>query len=202
MENGHLTYEEIERYTMEADLSEEYLCFSEPLTAHLDACALCRGRLDKMLLLTELWEEENISATINLVRKEEKLRRKVLALRLEIMAEEQRMLEVARRLQLGLLMNLSVTKADFGKNRNVYRCGGKTEQKPVTVYYENGQAFVSVISDETADVTVIMVPSDKKDAAPLVAKAKWHEERKVAIAEFAVEKLEENYEIYVDILKR
>lgn len=44
MEQGHLTYEELERYAKDNDFSEEYLMFCEPIMTHLDTCTLCRDR--------------------------------------------------------------------------------------------------------------------------------------------------------------
>ena len=202
MEKGHLTYEELERYIDDTDLSEEYLCFSEPLTAHLDACELCSKRLEKMLCLSQLLEEEQFLPAMKLVKKEEQIRRSILALRLEMMAEEQRILEVAMRLKMGFLLKVSVARTDFVKNQSVYRCGGVTEQKPVTVHYENGKACVSVECDKAAEVTVVLTPVKEKAAEIMVAGAKWDERNHLSIAEFAIEDLEDNYEIYVDIRER
>lgn len=198
MEKGHLTYEELERYAEDTDFSEEYMMFCEPLTAHLDTCALCRDRLDKLVLLSTLTEDANMGAALNLVRQEAQIRSKIVALRLRMMAEEQRMAEVARRLEQGLLRVVSVAKADFVKVQAASRSGDSTEQKPVTVHYEEGKASVTVRCRKQADVTVILVPVKEKDAEIMVSKAVWCEEKGVAEATFEIAQLEERYEIYVD----
>lgn len=81
MENGHLTFEELERYADDTDFSEDYMMFCEPLTGHLDTCSLCRDRLDKLVLLSELTADANIWAALNLVRQEEQIRHKIAQLK-------------------------------------------------------------------------------------------------------------------------
>ena len=198
MEKGHLTYEELERYIEDTDFSEEYMMFCEPLMAHLDTCALCRDRLDKLVLLSTLTEDSYMASALNLVQQETRIRRKIVALRLGMMAEEQRMAEVAARLEQGLLLAVSVAKADFLKVQGALRSGDGTEQKPVTVHYEEGKASVAVRCEKQADVTVILVPTEEKDAEIMVAKAEWNEEEGLAVAVFELAQLEDGYEIYVD----
>lgn len=198
MQREHLTYEELERYTDESDLSEEYLCWSEPITEHLDHCAICRGRLDKMFFLSQLLDENNFSEAMQLAGKEEEIRRRQVALCLEIMAEEERMKEVAKRLQTGLLMALSASKTEILRGRSVVR-GEESEKRPVSVSYEDGILYIIVELEKEADVVVVLVCHDKKDAKPEMKKAVWQEESKVAVAEFEVGELGENYEAFVDI---
>ena len=83
MQEAHLSYEELEKYMDETDLSESYLCWSEQMTEHLDTCKYCRERLEKLFLLSELWKEENVAAAIRLVGKEEELEREIVALGLK-----------------------------------------------------------------------------------------------------------------------
>ena len=83
MRGAHLSYEELEKYMDETDLSESYLCWSEQMTEHLDACKDCRERLEKLFLLSELWKEENAAGAIRLVGKEEELEREIVALGLK-----------------------------------------------------------------------------------------------------------------------
>ena len=198
MEKGHLTYEELERYIDDTDFSEEYMIFCEPLMAHLDTCALCRDRLDKLMLLSTLTEDAHMGSTLKLVGQEAQVRRKIVALRLKMMAEEQRMAEIAARLEQGLLLAISVAKADFMKVQAASRSSAGMEQRAVTVHYEEGKAIVTVRCEKQADVTVILVPIKEKDAEIMVAKAEWCEEKGLAIAEFEIAQLEERYEIYVD----
>ena len=198
MRDEHLTYEELERYMDDTDLSQEYLLWSEPATEHLDACAVCRERLDKLFLLSELTGDENIVSSVRMVSREEQLRMRVVALRLEIMAENQRMLEVAQRLQMGALFAMSASKADLLRRQSVARGDEVNEGKQVTVCYKSGRVCVSVALSEEKDVMVVLASGDTKEA-PIMQKAVWHEERKVAVAEFEVEQLDEKYEIYVDI---
>ena len=99
MEKGHLTYEELERYVDDTDFSEEYMRFCEPVMAHLDTCAVCRDRLDKLVLLSTLTEDVHMASALKLVQQEEQIRRKSVALRLGMMEKEQRMAEVVRRLE-------------------------------------------------------------------------------------------------------
>lgn len=200
MEKGHLTYEELERYAEDNDFSEDYMIFCEPLMAHLDTCAFCRDRLDKFVLLSTLTEEKSMASSLNLVRQETQIRRKMVALRLKMMAEEQRMTEVAKRLEMGLLLAVSVARADFLKVQAVSRSNESAGNKPVTVHYEKGKAIVEVQCGKQAEVTVILVPVKEKDAGIMVAEAKWCEEKELSIAEFEIEQLEEYYEIYVDKL--
>ena len=94
MEKRHLTYEELERYIEDTDFSEEYMMFCEPVMEHLDRCALCRERLDKLMLLSTLTEDAYMASALNLVQQETKIRRTIAALRLQVMNEEQRMEEV------------------------------------------------------------------------------------------------------------
>ena len=94
MDKRHLTYEELERYIEDTDFSEEYMLFCEPLMVHLEMCALCRERLDKLLLLSTLTKEAYMASALNLVQHETKIHRKIAALRLQMMDEEQRMEEV------------------------------------------------------------------------------------------------------------
>ncbi len=197
MEKGHLTYDELERYAEDTDFSEDYMMFCEPLMAHLDTCALCRDRLDKMVLLSTLTEDAYMASALNLVRQEEQIRRKIVALRLGMMTKEQRMAEVARRLEQGLLLAVSVAKTDFVKVQAASRSSDSTEQK-VTVHYEEGKASVTVQCEKQADVTVILVPTKEKDAEIMVEEAKWYEEKGLAIATFEIAQLEEGYEIYID----
>ena len=88
MEKGHLTYEELERYVEDTDFSEEYMMFCETLMTHLDTCVLCRDRLDKLQLLSTLTEDAYMVSSLNLVRREAQIRRKIVALRLQLMAED------------------------------------------------------------------------------------------------------------------
>lgn len=199
MRDEHLTYEELERYMDDADLSQEYLLWSEPVTEHLDMCAVCRERLDKLFLLSELCRDENIESSMRLVSREMQIRARAVALHLEIMAENQRMLEVARRLQMGVLLAVSASKADFLKKQSVVRGDEVSEEKQVTVSYESGRVCVSVALSEEKDVTVVLASVDSKEV-PRMQCAVWQEEKKTAVAEFEVEQLEEKYEIYVDIL--
>jgi len=198
MRKEHLTYEELERYIDDSDLSQEYLCWSEPVTEHLDACVACRERLDKLFLLSELTGGENIATSMRLVSREKQLRTRAVALRLEIMAENQRMLEVAQRLQMGALFAMSASKADLLRRQSVTRGDEAIQGKQVTVCYESGRVCVSVALLEEKEVTVVLAPVDVK-VAPIVQSAVWQEEQKVAVAEFEVEQLEEKYDIYVDI---
>ena len=198
MRDEHLTYEELERYMDDTDLSQEYLLWSEAVTEHLDTCAVCRERLDKLFLLSELSRDENIELSMRLVSREAQVRARAVALRLEIMAENRRMLEVAQRLQMGALLAMSVAKTDFLKKQSVVRGDEVNEEKQVTVCYENGNVYVSVALSEEKDVTVVLASVDGKEA-PVMQCAVWQEEKNVAVAEFKVEQLEEKYEIYVDI---
>lgn len=198
MRDEHLTYEELERYMDDTNLSQEYLGWSEPVTEHLDTCAVCRERLDKLFLLSELSRDENIVSSVRLVSQEKQIRARVVALRLEIMAENQRMLEVARRLQMGMLLAVSASKADFLRKQSVVRGDEANQEKQVTVSCESGRVCVSVALSEEKDVTVVLVPSDGKEA-PRMQCAVWQEECKTAVAEFEVDKLKDDYEIYVDI---
>ena len=97
MGKGHLTYEELERYVKDKDFSEDYMIFCEPLMAHLDGCALCRDRLDKLMFLSALTEDSNMASALELVRQEEQIHRKITALRLGRMAEKQSLVENLRR---------------------------------------------------------------------------------------------------------
>ena len=198
MEMGHLTYEELERYVEDKDFSEDYMRFCEPLMAHLDICAFCRDRLDKLVLLSTLTEDAAMASSLNLVRQEAQIRCKIIALRLGMMAEEQRIKEVALRLEQGLLLAVSVAKADFLKVQAASRSSESTEKKPVTVQYEKGKATVAVQCEKQADVTVILVPAKEKNAEIMVAEAKWQEEKGLAIAVFEIAQLEEYYDIYID----
>lgn len=198
MEKGHLTYEELERYVDDTDFSEEYMRFCEPVMAHLDTCAVCRDRLDKLVLLSTLTEDVHMASALKLVQQEEQIRRKIVALRLGMMAKEQRMAEVARRLEQGLLLAVSVAKADFLRVQAASRSSEDAEQKPVTVHYEGGKASVAVRCEQQADVTVILVPIKERDAEIMVAKAEWDQEKGLAIAVFEIAQLEDCYEIYVD----
>jgi len=198
MRDEHLTYEELERYIDDTELSQEYLLWSETMTEHLDMCAVCRKRLDKLFLLSELSREENIERSIRLVGREAQMRTRVVALRLEIMAENQRMLEVAQRLQAGAVLAMSVSKEDVLKKQSVARGNEIGEEKQITVCYKDGAVCVSVALSEGKDVTVVLASVDGKEA-PIMQKAVWQEEQKAAVAEFKVEQLEEKYEIYIDI---
>lgn len=198
MQREHLTYEELERYIDDNDLSEEYLCWSEPITEHLDDCAFCRQQLDNLFLLSELMDEKNMPDAMRLVGKEEEIRRKQVALRLEIMAEEERMKEVAKRLQMGMLIALSASKTELLRGRSVAR-GEENEQYPASASYEEGILYITIELEKEADVAVVLVCHDEKDAKPEMKKAVWQEERKVAVAEFEVGELGENYEAFVDI---
>ena len=198
MWDKHLTYEELERYIDDTDFSQEYLLWSEPMTEHLDMCVACRERLDKLFLLSELTRDENIVPSVRLISRETQLRARMVALRLEIMAENQRMLEVAGRLQMGALLAVKVSKEDFLRKQSVSRgtegCGLET----VSVQYEKGKACVSVSLPEEKKVTVILSSTDVK-SVPCVKEATWYETKKIAVAEFDVERLESAYEIYVDM---
>ena len=198
MHNEHLTYEELERYMDDTDFSQEYLCWSEPVTEHLDACAVCRECLDKLFLFSELSKDENIETSVRLVSREEKIRMRAVALRLEIMAESRRMLEVAQRLQIGAMLAVSASKADLLRKQSISRGADRKEEKQVTVSYENGHVSVSVALSEEKDVTVVLTSGDGKKA-PVMQEAVWQETEKVAVAEFKVDMLNDNYEIYVDI---
>ena len=198
MQREHLTYEELERYLDDNDLSEEYLCWSEPITEHLDTCAVCRERLDKMLFLSQLLDENNMADVMHLVKKENEIRRRQVALRLELMAEEQRMMEVAKRLQMGMLMALSASKTELVRGRSVAR-GGEDEKRPANAYYEDGILYITVKLEKEADVAVVLVCHDTKDAQPEMKKAKWDAERKEAVAAFEIAELGEKYEAFVDI---
>lgn len=203
MEKGHLTYEELERYAEDTDFSEEYMMFCEPLMAHMDTCAACRERLDKLVLISALTEDAYMASALKLVRQEAEIRRKIVALRLGMMAKEQYMArvsmgELASRLEQGLLLAISVAKADLLKVQAVSRSNDRTEQKPVTVRYEEGHVVVTVQCERTAEVTVILVPTKEKNAEIMVAEAKWDEEKGFAIAMFELAQLESGYEIYVD----
>lgn len=198
MRDEHLTYEELERYIDDSDLSQEYLLWSEPVTEHLDVCPACRERLDKLFLISELSRDENIVSSMRLVSREKQIRVRAVALRLEIMAENQRMLEVARRLQMGAVLAMSVGKAELLKKQSVARGTDMAYGRSVTVHHEKGHLYVSVVLSEEKDVTVVLVPAAGKEA-PKMQSAIWQEEQKVAIAEFKVNNLEEKYEIYVDI---
>lgn len=200
MQNGHLTYEELERYTIQDDFSEEYLCFCEPVTAHLDECKICRKRMDTMLLISELIEGEKMPAALRMVKTEEELRRIIISLRMEMHAKEQRMLEVAKRMRLGMLMNISASKADFFRAKTVSRGKEEIQQSSVTLRYEKGRASVIVSCQEKTDATVIMVNNEDNNE-PLIAKAEWNEEQQAAVAEFDIEQLADKYEIFVDIPK-
>lgn len=91
MEKGHLTYKELEQYIEDTDFSESYMRFCEPITAHLDTCASCRDKLDKLFLLSTLTEDACMGSALNLVRQEEQICRKIAALRGSGTAEGQRM---------------------------------------------------------------------------------------------------------------
>lgn len=198
MRDEHLTYEELERYIDDTDLSREYLLWSEPVTEHLDVCAACRDRLDKLFLLSELTGDENIVPSIRLVSRESQVRTQAVALHLEIMAENQRMLEVARRLKIGAFLAMSASKTDLLRKQSVVRSDEINEKKQITVCYESGHIRVSVALPEEKDVTVVLVPKDGKEA-PGMQCAVWHEEQKVAVAEFEVDKLKDDYEIYISV---
>ena len=200
MEKGHLTYEELERYASDTDFSEEYMVFCEPLMEHLDTCPLCRDRLDKLVLISTLMEDTYLAYGLNLVKKEEQIRRKIVALRLSMIAKEQRMAELAKRLEQGLLLSISVAKADFIKAQAVSRSSDSTEQKQVMVHYEEGKACVMVQCHKQTDVTVILVPAKKKETEIMVNKATWNEEKGMAVAVFEIDRLEDDYEIYVDMI--
>lgn len=198
MQEAHLSYEELEKYMDESDLSEAYLCWSEQVTEHLDVCEHCRKRLDKLFLLSELWKEDNIAASVRLVGREETIKRKIIALRLELMAENRRMLEVARQLRLGALLTMYTTKAEILRGRSVAR-GEESAERTVQVSYNDGVLSVMVGLSKPADVVVVLTQPDKTDAPPWVEMARWQEEEQLAIAEFEVGELAENYEIYVEV---
>lgn len=198
MQEAHLSYEELEKYMDESDLSESYLYWSEQVTEHLDICEHCRKRLDKMFMISELWKEENIEASVRLVGKEEDIKRKIIALRLEVMAEKQWMLEVARQLKLGALLTMSTTKAEILRGRSVAR-GEACLKRTVHISYHDGVLGVIVELSKPADVAVVLAQPDKMEAKPWIKMAEWQEECQYAVAEFEVGELAENYEIYVDV---
>lgn len=88
MQEVHVSYEELEKYMDETDLSEPYLCWSERITEHLKNCMYCRRRLDRMFLVSELCKAGNVAAAIRLAGKEEELKREIDVLRLECAKED------------------------------------------------------------------------------------------------------------------
>ncbi len=205
MQQEHLGIEDYERYLNTSDMSEEYLLWYEKKAEHLDNCAVCQRFLNRMLQVEAVCEDEVWSHGLAFLEKEEEIRSKLLAQKLILAGQAEKMQEVITLLCMNKMENLKVYKKDFLRKQSVARGVVNTEgvngapamATKMKVAYAEGKIQVKVLCKEPKDFTVILQPEPVTQADPLVGQALWSAEDGAAIAEFEAGTLEETYHIYL-----
>jgi len=197
----HLSFEDMERYLAEDDSTEEYLCWLEPVMEHLAVCGECAVKVSRLMLFSEILDEEAFA--FSLVGKEQEVRRKYVAAKLELMA----MSHLARRLRQGEVLQYMLQAEQLKRAKTVMR-GDKegkdsAAKRDMVTSYVDGKLIVEVQCEEQSDVTVILSFTET-EKEPVIAKALWLPEKKMAVAEFVITEVGDEqtanlYEIYVNI---
>lgn len=203
----HFTIEDFEKYMDTADLSEEYLWWYQEKVAHIDNCPMCQKILDRMLQLEAVSEEENWSEGLQLLEQEEAIRSRLVAQKLILAGQEERMRRVIAMLYGNQVAPTLVYRNDFLKKASVARgaldkAGAKgAQEETLQVEYAEGRIRVKVTSKEPKEFTVIIQPAKMHGTAdteePLIATAVWSAQENAAVAEVKVDKLAEEYRIYL-----
>lgn len=207
----HFTIQDFEKYMDTNDLSEEYLLWYQEKVAHLDHCPMCRKIVERMLRMETITEEGNWSEGLLLLEQEEAIRSRLLAQKLILAGQQERMQQVISMLYGNRMMPTLVYRNDFLKKASVARGGsGKdivdtAQKEKLQVEYAEGKICIKVMSEEIRDFTVILQPTEKTPTSdnaeyfrePLVASAVWSDRENAAVAEIQVDGLDEEYRIYL-----
>lgn len=101
MRKKHLTAEEMIKYMDTSNMSEEYLLWMEEITEHVMECSQCQERLHRAMTVDSICDEEGLAAGLNLLKKEEEIRRDILAASLGRLQEQEKVAEIIRCIQNG-----------------------------------------------------------------------------------------------------
>ena len=198
----HLTYDELEWYLVTSNDLEIDMGWLEDAMEHMITCDYCQQRLQRLLLISSVYDSENRGEAFSVLAHEEEIRREILALRLEISARDQRMQQLAMRLRAGLLRQRMVSGEDLLPKTVVMRGEEDALQvsnEGIIVTREVGIIKVTVACEEEKRVAVILAGQDDSQSVPMVAEAKWLREESIAVAEFEIGEVQESYGVYVDI---
>lgn len=196
----HFTIEDFEKYMDTNDMSEEYLLWYQEKVAHLDQCPMCQKIADRMLQLEAVSAEENWADGMALLEQEEAVRSRLVAQKLILAGQEERMRQVIAMLYANQMAPTLMYRNDFLKKTSVARgsdkgVDGVDREGMLNAEYSEGCICVKVTSKEPKDFTVILQPTGSQE--PIVTTAVWSAKEHAAIAEFQVDGLEEEYRIYL-----
>ena len=188
----HLNFEDIERYIGEEEMSEEYLCWLEPVLSHLENCDICSKMIDKLMFYEDLCEK--MDRVVALVGKEDQIRREYVTDYMLLMKEE----ELSYRLKNGAFKRyqvevrngalwkiLSLDSNDMKKQ--IWKNTGVPYGKPDIVAFENGKLIVRVECEQGQTVSVIFVRMDKMEK-PVCRKIAASTECQKVVAELSLPK--------------
>lgn len=195
----HLSYEDIERFLDDTDLSDEYLIWLDEIMEHLDGCKFCQEKIEHARNISVICAEENTGAVTELLQREPILYNQLAAQRLEQIYQQTRIRQAAERLKEGLLIQMMILKSDLLCQKSAVRGTEEEICSEVQVRYDKDRILVVVPCQRRTDVVVILVRNDNGMMESKATEAVWSETECGMIAEFAEVQPAEAYEIYIDM---
>lgn len=206
----HFTIEDIEKYMDTSDFSEEYLLWMEEVTEHLDKCEKCQKMIDKAIAIESVCREENLSSLLKLAEQEEEIRRSIVICKLVQMYQQdatrnavnESMADVIRQMQMNEIRSYVLQVAHIPRYAGVSRGedeGGysKKTEDGVEITIKDGVLQVKKSdSDKQRKFTAVL---DCHEGNPMVCEALWNEESQQWIAQFNLDDVLEQYEVYIII---
>ena len=201
----HLTWEEIEKYIDDSDVSEEYLLWFQQVSEHIEACELCQNRIQKAVIMEEMLEEANINHMLKLANQEEEIRRNIVICKMYQMAQDNNTKEDLKQglQQMIQKMQQDVVKTYFLQAMSMQKRAGVARGEKVSLgngkddlrtEYEDGILRVYRNNEPKKEFSAVL---NRKEKNPQIAKALWVEETECFVAEFKMNDIKTDFEIYI-----
>ena len=201
----HLTWEEIEKYIDDSDVSEEYLLWFQQVSEHIETCELCQNRIQKAVFMEEMLEEDNFNHMLELANQEEEIRRNIVICKMYQMAQDNNTKEDLKQglQQMIQKMQQEVVKTYFLQAMPMQKRAGVARGEKVSLgndkddlrtEYEDGILRVYCNNDPKKEFSAVLNIEGKN---PQIAKALWMEKTECFVAEFEMDDIQTDFEIYI-----
>lgn len=178
----HLSFDDMKRYISEEELTEEYLCWMEPVLLHLENCDSCRKLVDRLMFMEDVCEATD--TVITLATKETAIRREYVASHLELMGK----VELASRFREGKLKSYFVEMKN-GMLQKIQPINEAFSKKNwgETIRFEDGKLVITIMCGPTRNVSVIYVRTDEVKK-PIQKQGIWSLKKQAVVVEIPLPK--------------
>ena len=192
----HLTQEEIMKYMDTADLSEEYIRWSEEAQTHVDNCALCQEQLRRFLAVEQVCEADMLTQGIDWMEKESDVRRNIVLFRLGMLGENERIQHVRQAILQGQFLEYVVKQSQIGRKQSIFR-GDRSDISEPEFSLERTDTGIRIKFDDPAMVGhEVILGSDDAQSIQLCTVV-WNEAIGAAIADTDGTVDVRDYHIYI-----